>query len=118
MLGSSRIYRTPESAEPICVARRILWLSPPDSVPAERESVRYESPTLLRKFRRLSISFVIAPAISFSRSERSCEFLVNSSAFSTDISQNSLIFMPPTVTARLSGESLLPLQASQGTDDI
>ena len=43
--GSSRIYSTPTSDEPICVARRMRWLSPPDSVPDERESVRYSRPT-------------------------------------------------------------------------
>ena len=40
MLGSSRIYKTPESAEPICVAKRMRWLSPPERVAALLESVR------------------------------------------------------------------------------
>ena len=40
MLGSSSTYKTPVSAEPICVARRMRWLSPPDSVAALRASVR------------------------------------------------------------------------------
>ena len=40
MEGSSRIYSTPVRALPIWVASLILWLSPPDSVAAERESVR------------------------------------------------------------------------------
>ncbi len=40
MDGSSRIYRTPMRLEPICVASRMRWLSPPDRVAAERESVR------------------------------------------------------------------------------
>ena len=40
MLGSSRIYSTPTSPEPIWVAKRIRWASPPDRVPAERDRVR------------------------------------------------------------------------------
>ena len=40
MLGSSRMYSTPIRLEPICVARRIRWLSPPERVLAERERVR------------------------------------------------------------------------------
>ena len=40
MLGSSRIYSTPIRLEPICVASLILWLSPPESVAAERDSER------------------------------------------------------------------------------
>ncbi len=40
MLGSSRIYSTPIRLEPICVARRIRWLSPPERVLAERDRVR------------------------------------------------------------------------------
>ena len=40
MDGSSRIYSTPIRDEPIWVASRIRWLSPPERVPAERESVR------------------------------------------------------------------------------
>ena len=34
--GSSRMYSTPTSEEPIWVARRIRWASPPDSVAAAR----------------------------------------------------------------------------------
>ena len=32
MLGSSRTYNTPVNFEPICVASRMRWLSPPDRV--------------------------------------------------------------------------------------
>ena len=45
MLGSSRMYRTPVSPAPICVANLILCASPPDNVPAGLDSVRYSSPT-------------------------------------------------------------------------
>ena len=31
ILGSSRIYNTPNNCEPICVASLILWDSPPES---------------------------------------------------------------------------------------
>ena len=40
MDGSSSTYRTPVSPEPICVARRIRWASPPARLPAVRSSVR------------------------------------------------------------------------------
>ena len=38
--GSSRMYRTPISVVPICVASRIRCASPPDSVTLVRSSVR------------------------------------------------------------------------------
>ena len=37
----ARIYSTPIREEPIWVARRMRWLSPPDRVPACRVRVRY-----------------------------------------------------------------------------
>ena len=40
ILGSSRMYSTPVSPLPICVASLMRCASPPDSVPAERLSVR------------------------------------------------------------------------------
>ena len=49
--------------EPIWVARRMRWLSPPERVAAERLSVRYWSPTLRRKPSRARISFRIWSAI-------------------------------------------------------
>ena len=39
MLGSSKIYNTPVSLEPICVAKRMRCASPPESVYAVRDSV-------------------------------------------------------------------------------
>ena len=41
------------------------WLSPPDSVPDARASVRYSRPTSTRKVRRSRISLRMRPAISF-----------------------------------------------------
>ncbi len=38
MEGSSSTYSTPRSFEPICVASRMRWPSPPESVAAERSS--------------------------------------------------------------------------------
>lgn len=38
--GSSRMYRTPTSPDPICVARRIRCASPPESVVAVLPNVR------------------------------------------------------------------------------
>ena len=107
MLGSSKIYRTPIKEEPIWVARRIRWLSPPESVPLARDKVRYSKPTLCRNPSRSVISFKIAFAIIRSLSV-SCRFLTNSSASETDFSQKSLILIPPTVTDRLSGFKRFP----------
>ena len=114
MLGSSRIYKTPMRDEPMFVAKRIRWLSPPESVAAARESVRYSRPTLRKKPRRERISFKIAAAIISSRGV-SVNVSRNASASTTERSQKSLIFLPPTVTARLSLERRLPPHASHGT---
>ena len=40
MEGSSRMYNTPIRLEPIWVASRIRWASPPDRVAAARDRVR------------------------------------------------------------------------------
>ncbi len=114
MDGSSRMYNTPIREEPIWVARRIRWLSPPERVPEARERVRYSSPTLCRKPNRDLISFIMGAAIMLSRSVRA-RASTNSRASVTDLSHSSLMLRPPTVTPRLSGESLRPWQASQGT---
>ena len=42
------MYIIPVSPEAICEARRILWLSPPDSVFAALLRVRYPSPTSIK----------------------------------------------------------------------
>ena len=47
------------SDEPIWVASRMRWLSPPERVPAERASVRYSRPTLRRNPSRSRISLTI-----------------------------------------------------------
>ena len=57
--GSSRIYNTPTSCDPICEASRILCVSPPARVFAERPEVKYPRPTLSKKCKRLWISFTI-----------------------------------------------------------
>ncbi len=114
MEGSSRIYSTPMREEPIWVARRMRWLSPPERVPEERDKVRYSRPTLCKKPSRDLISLRMGAAIIFSRSVRA-KASTNSRASVTDLSQNWLMFRPPTVTARLSGERRWPWQASQGT---
>ena len=49
--------------EPIWVARRIRWLSPPERVAAERLRVRYSSPTLCKNPSRDLISLRIWSAI-------------------------------------------------------
>ena len=49
--------------EPIWVARRMRWLSPPERVAAERLRVRYSSPTLRRNPSRERISLRMRSAI-------------------------------------------------------
>ena len=112
ILGSSNIYSTPVNPEPICVAKRILWASPPDNVPADLESVKYSKPTSIKNWSLASISFKICSAIIFF-------VLLNCKSFRyffilfIGISVNSWIFFVPTVTAKLSFFNLAPLQLSQ-----
>ena len=117
MLGSSRIYSTPIRLEPIWVARRMRWLSPPERVAAERARDRYPRPTLVRKPSRAFISFTIRSAIiwSFSLSWRES---MNSRALNTDREQKSAILMPPTVTARAVFFRRMPPQVGQGVSDM
>ena len=97
------------------MASLILWLSPPESVAAARESVRYCRPTLARKCSRERISFIIMSAIIRSRTE---SFAGSSSMkardFVTGMSQKSIIESPPTVTARASFLRRFPPQSGQG----
>ena len=107
MDGSSRIYSTPIRLEPICVASRMRWLSPPESVPALRERVRYPSPTDWRKPSRFRISLRMRSAI------RSCWSVSFSSLthFSSSVTEswvNSKMLRPPTVTASASFRSRRP----------
>ena len=113
MDGSSRIYSTPISDEPICVASRMRWLSPPDSVPDERESVRYSSPTDCKKPRRSIISLITLSPILCCISV-SLSVWRNSIALTTDFSANSAIFSPPSVTASTSGRRRRPWHAGHG----
>ena len=62
--GSSRMYITPTSPEPIWLASRMRCASPPLNVSALRSSDRYPSPTSARNFSRLWISLTILSAIS------------------------------------------------------
>ena len=105
--GSSRIYSTPTSPDPICVASLIRWDSPPDSVPAARESVRYPSPTCFRNLSLCLISLVMSLDICCSLGVSS-RFSKNRIACSTDRSVSSMIFFPPTVTASTVSFSFLP----------
>ena len=115
MLGSSRMYKTPMREEPICVARRMRWLSPPESVAAARERFRYCSPTLARKFSRERSSLSILSATTMSRAERrEGSSSTNSSAFVTGSAQKSIMESPPTVTARASFFRRFPPQSGQG----
>src|SRR6476659_7824870 len=91
------------------------WLSPPDSVPDARASVRYSSPTSTRNLSRSRISFNTRTAISFCLGlSRPGSSVNHSPACLTDISATSPMCRPPTFTHSASGLSRKPLQAAQG----
>ncbi len=94
------------------------WLSPPDSVPEERASVRYSSPTLTRKPRRSLISLRMRAAISRCFGASFAERPENhAAARSIDISATSPRCSPSILTASASGLSRCPPQAEQGRED-
>src|SRR6266851_4029961 len=107
--GSSRMYRTPISLEPIWVASRIRCDSPPDSVLAARSTVKYSSPTSIMNCSRSRISFKIPRAISCSRSV-SASPSKKPMAPLTDNSHTWAMLRSATVTARDSGFNRWPLQ--------
>ena len=89
------------------------WLSPPDSVPELRLSVRYSSPTLTRNPRRSLISRRMRSAISFCLSVSWCDSVRNqSSACAIDIWLTWPTWLPPILTASASGLSRQPSHAS------
>jgi hypothetical protein len=114
MLGSSRMYSTPTSREPICVARRMRCASPPLSVSAERPSVRYSSPTFTRNDSRSRTSLRMGPAMSRDTCGSVSTKWKNSSASATGMATTWPMDRPPMVTARLSGRSRAPWQMPQG----
>ena len=101
------------SDEPIWVASRMRWLSPPDSVPDARDRVRYSRPTDCRKPSRSLISLITRSPIlcCISVRRRVCK---NSIALTTDFSENSAMFSPPIVTASTSGRRRRPWHAGHG----
>ncbi len=113
MEGSSRIYSTPMRLDPIWVASLIRWLSPPERVAADRLRVRYCSPTLCRNPSRERISFNIWSAIMVWVLVRVSPSM-NRRASDTGRVVKSWMLLPPTVTARLSIFSRLPLHTGQG----
>ena len=70
-------------------------------------------PTFSRKASRSEISRTISRAIARSVSVISSS-LIHSAAARADLSLNSAMLMPPTLTARLSGRRRAPLQSGQG----
>ena len=80
------------------------WLSPPDSVPEARASVRYSSPTSTRNFRRSRISLSTRTAISFCFGVSLWGSSVNQAAAPlTDMSDTSPMCLPPIFTHSASG---------------
>ena len=66
MLGSSRIYSTFTSLDPIWVASLIRWLSPPESEEVALSSERYSRPTSSRNDTLSRSSFRMSLAMAFS----------------------------------------------------
>ena len=90
------------------------WLSPPDSVPEARASVRYSSPTLRRNPSRSLISFRMRAAISWLAGVSVSETPANQShAAAIDREAASLMLCPATLTASASGFSRAPWHTSQ-----
>ncbi len=105
--GSSSTYVTPARYEPICAASLTRWYSPPESEAAERDNVRYDSPTSSRKPSLLSASLTSPAPIRRSRSS-GLYFLRNAARSLTGIADNSPILLSPIFIARASRLSLIP----------
>src|SRR3989338_6921585 len=97
---------TPESPEPIWVAKRTLCASPPARVVEERSSVRYSSPTSIKNCNLAETSFKSGRATSaksffFEKSENI--FFMKVSVASDAWEEIYEIFLPAIKTARASG---------------
>ena len=80
------------------------WDSPPDSVPAARDSVRYSRPTSLRNCSRSRISFRMRVAISVCCLVKVFGSSANQAlAALIDMSVTSPMCLPPTLTASACG---------------
>ncbi len=91
------------------------WLSPPDSVPEARASVRYSRPTSTRNFSRSRISLSTRTAISFCFEVSLWGSSLNHwPAPLTDMSETSPMWQPPIFTHSASGLRRKPLQAAHG----
>ena len=115
--GSSKTYKTPVNLDPICVASLIRWASPPERLPAFLDSVRYSKPTSFKKANRLWISFIIRLPI-FASSVVSCKLSTKVKASLIDISVNSYIFLPPTLTDNALSDKRIPWQVGHITSRI
>ncbi len=128
IVGSSHTYRTPVNPEPICVANRTRWASPPDKVLAVRSMVRYPRPMLSRNLRRPSISFNICAPIVRSRSVSVASVVswliigsISDIHFRPSLMlmlATSMMLIPQTCTANASGRRRLPWQVWQGLADM
>ena len=90
------------------------WLSPPESVPAVRDSVRYSNPTSTRNCSRSLISFRMRRAISRCFGVSISSSAANQRAASAmERRVTSPMCEPPTLTQSASGFSRWPPQLSQ-----
>src|SRR3954449_11610808 len=95
------------------------WLSPPDSVPEARPSVRYSSPTSTRKVRRSRISLRIRTAISFCFADRLDGSSPNQRSDAlTESAVASPMSKPAILTASASGLRRRTPHATQGVFDL
>ena len=107
---------TPVSSEPIWLARRMRWLSPPESDGAARSSVRYVRPTSSRNFSRERISFRSSVAILASAPFSS---RVSKKAYdsATESAVTSAIVRPAIFTPRASRRTRRPPHAEHGREE-
>ena len=118
MLGSSRMYSTPTSCEPIWVANRMRWPSPPERVLAARSRVMYSRPTSRRKPSRSLISLRTGAAIIVWRSPSVRDPTTRRAPAIDKRTMSWILNADPVVTssiliARHSGFNRPPLQSGQ-----
>ena len=114
MLGSSRMYSTPTSAEPICVARRMRCASPPRQRgrgALQREIADADVVEEGEALADLLDDASADEALRVAELQAPCR---KPSASRTLISVKSLMLRSPSVTARLVGLSRAPLHSGHG----
>ena len=114
IVGSSRTYNTPHNPLPSWLANRIRWASPPDSVLADRSSVRYSKPTSAKNCKRCVISRCSSPAIFISR-RSNVQVFVSANSSPIGVRQMSAMVNDRNRACAASARTRAPPQVVQGT---